>query len=280
MNEKKTSIGGDKMLEDKPEDAKVVKKRYDALSNIFDDSERTFGARLYKELEWERLLKTHLPEDKDAKILDAGGGTGRMTLPLAKLGYQVTLCDLSPGMLARARGKLQREKLLGRVEIKEADLASLPLHDDTFDLVVCLHGAFSDADSLQAAGQLIRVMKRGGKIIVDALSRYGAVVHEFNRSPEVALKLVRSEVDYTYDIHGDWQRAFSPEEFKGLFEEKGIRVIGIHGSFFNLLPREILEMQEWTSEFLARVVEIMMCLRDTPSVIGMARELILVGEKR
>jgi ubiquinone/menaquinone biosynthesis C-methylase UbiE len=268
------------MLEDKPEDAKIVKKRYDEHSKTFEDYERTFEGRLYKELEWERLLKTYLPEDKDAKILDAGGGTGRLTLPLAKLGDRVTLCDLSPGMLAIARENLHREGLLDRVEIKEADLASLPFHDETFALVLCFHGAFSIADSLKAAKELTRVMKRGGKIIVDALSRYEAARRELRRDPERALKLVKSEVNYTYDIHGEWQRVFSPEELKGLFEKNDIKVIGIYGHFYNLLPEEIFKSQKWDNKFLSQVVEIMTYLKDTPSVTGMARELLLVGEKK
>ena len=267
------------MLEDKPEDTKVVKRKFDDASKTFDDLERTLEGRLYRELEWERLLKTRLPENKRAKILDAGGGTGRMTLPLTKLGYQVTLCDLSPGMLAVAREKLQKEGLLDRVEIKEADLASLPFHDETFDLVVCLHGALSDADSLMAAQELTRVMKRGAMIIVDALSRYWAATHELNNNLELALKLVKSERNHAYDIHGMWQRVFSPEELKGLFEKNSIKAIEIYGSFYQLPLKEILKRQEWDDEFLSQVVAVMMYLRNTPSVIGMARELILVGEK-
>jgi ubiquinone/menaquinone biosynthesis C-methylase UbiE len=266
------------MLEDKSRDAKAVKKMWDEKSKTADDYERTFESRLARELEWERLLKS-LPEDKDAKILDAGGGIGRMTSPLAKLGYQVTLSDLSPGMLAVAREKLQREGLLDRVEIKEADLTSLPFNDETFDLVICLHGAFSYPDSLKAAKELTRVIKRGGKIVVDALDRYWAVAHELNSNPEMSLKLLKSEVNYTYDRHGDWMRAFSPEEFKGLFERNGIKVLGIYGVPYSLLPNEILYQQEWDDKFLAQVVEIMTCLRDMPSFIGMAPELTLLGEK-
>ena len=72
------------MLEDKPEDAKVWKERWDEKAKSYDEWERTFEARLCIELEWGKLLKTYLPEDKGARILDAGGGTGRMTLPLAR----------------------------------------------------------------------------------------------------------------------------------------------------------------------------------------------------
>ncbi|MFC1902188.1 class I SAM-dependent methyltransferase, partial [Chloroflexota bacterium] len=211
--------------------------------------------------------------------LDAGGGTGRMALPLAKLGYQVTLCDLSAGMLAVARKKLQEEGLLDRVEIKEADLASLPFRDETFDFVVCLHGPLSNADSLAAVKELNRVMKSGAVIVADVLNRYWAATYELGRNPELALKLVKSEINHTYDSHGDWQRVFSPEELKGLFEENSIKAIDIYGSFYQLLPREVLARHEWDDEFLSQVVEVMMYLRDTPSVIGIARELIAVGEK-
>ena len=58
-----------KMLEDKPEDAKVMKEKYDEASEIFDESEDTFEGILYKELEWERLVKRYLPKDKKSKDL-------------------------------------------------------------------------------------------------------------------------------------------------------------------------------------------------------------------
>jgi hypothetical protein len=44
----------------------------------------------------------------------------------------------------------------------------------------------------------------------------------------------------TYDRHGDWIRAFSPEELKGLFERNGIKAMAIYGSFTELLPEEVL----------------------------------------
>ena len=267
------------MRKDNPEDTMFVRRMFDDLSKNYDDLERTLEGRLHEELEWEILVKKRLPKDRNAHILDAGGGTGRMTLPLAKLGYQVTLCDLSPGMLAVAREKLQKEELLNIVEVKEADLAHLPFHDETFDLVVCLHGAFCIADSLKAVKELTRVMKSGALIIVDTLSRYWAVTNELNKNLELAHKLVKSEINHAYHIHGDWQRVFSPEEFTRLFEENNVKAIEIYGSFYQLLPDKILQKQEWDDDLLSYLVGIMKCLRSNPSVIGMARELILVGEK-
>jgi ubiquinone/menaquinone biosynthesis C-methylase UbiE len=266
------------ILEDKPRKVDEVKKEFDELSRTYDELGETFESKLGQYLRRE-LIKEYLPKDKNARILDAGGGIGRTTLWLVKMGYQVTLCDISPGMLDVAREKLSREGLLDRVEIEEADIAHLPFPDEAFDSVVCLAGPLSLADSLITAKELARIMKKGGRIIVDAFGRYQAAMRELSKNPKVALKLLKFELNYAYDIHGDWGRVFSPEELKGLFEENGIRVIAIYGRFTELLPKEIREVKEWDEELFSKVLEIMMRLAKKPSVIGMAEDLILVGEK-
>jgi len=47
-----------------------------------------------------------------ARIPDAGGGTGVIALPLASMGYEVTLFYLSPGQLGVAEEKLRKTGLL------------------------------------------------------------------------------------------------------------------------------------------------------------------------
>jgi ubiquinone/menaquinone biosynthesis C-methylase UbiE len=266
------------MLEDKPRKLKDVKKRFDELSSNYDQFGETFESKQEQYFRRE-LIREHLPKKKDARILDAGGGTGRTTLPLARMGYRVTLCDLSTGMLDIAREKLRMEGLLEKVEIKEADIAFLPFEDEIFDLIICLAAPLSLADSSKAAKELTRVLKKSGKIIVDVFGRYRAAMREFSRNPEVALNLVRFELNHAYDRHGDWGRVFSPEELKGLFERNSIKVIGIHGRFMEFIPKEIQEAKEWSEELFSKVYEIKRHLRNEPSVIGMAEDLVLVGEK-
>ena len=266
------------MLEDKPRKVEDVKKEFDELSRTYDELGKTFESKLGQYLRRE-LIKEHLPEDKNARILDAGGGTGRTTLWLAKTGYQVTLCDISPGMLDVAKEKLNREGLLDKVEVREADIAHLPFADEVFDFVVCLAGPLSLADSLTTAKELARVMKEGSKLIVDAFGRYQAAMRELNNNPEAAFKLVKFELNHAYDIHGDWGRVFTPEELKGLFEGNGIRVIAIYGRFTELLPKEVREAREWGEELFSKVFNTIMHLGREPSVVGMGEDLILVGEK-
>jgi ubiquinone/menaquinone biosynthesis C-methylase UbiE len=195
------------------------------------------------------------------------------------MGYRLTLSDISPGMLDIAREKLSKEGLLDRVDVKEADIASLPFEDESFDLVLCLGGPLSLSASPTAARELVRVLKSHGKIVVDAFSRYWAVMREIGKNPEAALKLVKSELNHAYDIHGDWGRVFSPEEFKELFEGNGVKVIGLYGRFTHLLPKEVRETKEWDEELFSKVFEIMMRLAKKASIVGMGEELILVGEK-
>jgi SAM-dependent methyltransferase len=68
-----------------------------------------------------------------ARVLDAGCGTGRVAIELARRGYSVTGVDVDPRMLAKARS------LSAGVDWQEADLADLAdlALTEPFDLVVC-----------------------------------------------------------------------------------------------------------------------------------------------
>ena len=65
---------------------------YDAMNTNLDD--------------W-YFYKRWLPENKDARILELCCGTGRLTLPIAKEGYDITGIDYTPSMLAQAKLKLR-----------------------------------------------------------------------------------------------------------------------------------------------------------------------------
>jgi SAM-dependent methyltransferase len=74
--------------------------------------------------------------DPPAGVLDAGAGTGFVSLMLADGGYQVTAVDLSAQMLAVLRSKADRLRL--NIRTLHADAAHPP-SDETFDAVVERH---------------------------------------------------------------------------------------------------------------------------------------------
>jgi SAM-dependent methyltransferase len=115
---------------------------YDTLTSAYDHE--TWLARL------ERIALDHGLRGRT--LLDVGCGTGKSFLPLLRRGYDVTGCDISPAMLARARRKAPRARLF------EADMRMLPTLG-SFDLVTCLDDALNyllEDDDLRAALQGIR----------------------------------------------------------------------------------------------------------------------------
>ena len=61
-------------------------------------------------------------------IIELAAGSGRLSVPLAAAGHQVTTLDIDPAMLDRARSAATRTgaELGGRLELLEADLLDMP----------------------------------------------------------------------------------------------------------------------------------------------------------
>lgn len=98
-----------------------------------------------------------LPDD--ARVLELGCGDGALwkkNRDRTPAGWRVTLCDLSPGMLAASAG-------LGFGQLL-ADAAALPLVDRAFDAVVANHMLYHVADRAAALAGIARVLRPGGKL--------------------------------------------------------------------------------------------------------------------
>ena len=132
-----------------------INKAWNNSANTFDEWYKTFEGAVENYVDWE-LLKKYLPKNKNAKILDAAGGTGRITLPLAKMGYSVTLCDISPRMLDVAKQKMLREGVSDKVKILKCDIRKLYFADESFDFVLCWDGAMEAAKELIKGNQEAR----------------------------------------------------------------------------------------------------------------------------
>jgi SAM-dependent methyltransferase len=263
------------MSEDKSGNIESVKKKWGEYAETYDKWYESFEGAVEHYVEW-GLLKGYLPQNRDAKILDAAGGTGRITLPLAKMGYSVTLCDISPEMLNVARQKLQKEGILDKVEILECDVCKLRFPDEGFDFVLCWDGM------IEAAKELIRVIKRRGKISIFLMNKFGAVINKFREDPDSGLALLRAEPSYI--SHGEEKHlAVSPEQARKLFEAEGIRVMDIYAvcGWMDLLPvpEKVLKSHKWDGKFFSQVCEMLLKLSKEPSVKGMSRHLVLYGEK-
>jgi SAM-dependent methyltransferase len=93
-----------------------------------------------------------------ARILDAGCGSGRNMVELARYG-EVSGVEISP-MSAELAG----ERGVG--EVHTGSVLDLPFSDETFDLATCLDVIEHLDDDVAALGELRRVVRPGGSLIV------------------------------------------------------------------------------------------------------------------
>jgi len=96
------------------------------------------------------------------KVLDVAAGNGNVTLAAARRWCDVVSTDYVPSLLERGRARAAAEGL--SVEFREADAEALCFGDATFDAVVSTFGVMFTPNQDQAAAELMRVCKSGGKI--------------------------------------------------------------------------------------------------------------------
>lgn len=107
----------------------------------------------------------HLGATGTSLVLDVAAGTGEPGLSIATHlhGGKVVITDLAEHMLEVAREKAAAAGITN-VEFREADANALPFADNTFDEISCRHGFMFFPDMQQAANEMVRVLKPGGRI--------------------------------------------------------------------------------------------------------------------
>src|ERR1700728_3903837 len=96
------------------------------------------------------------------KVLDVAAGNGNVSLAAARRWCNVVSTDYVPALLERGRARATADGLT--IEFKEADAEALPFADGAFDAVVSTFGVMFTPNQDEAAAELVRVCKPGGKI--------------------------------------------------------------------------------------------------------------------
>jgi ubiquinone/menaquinone biosynthesis C-methylase UbiE len=96
------------------------------------------------------------------KVLDVAAGNGNATLAAARRWCEVVSTDYVPSLLERGRRRATADGF--SIEFKEADAESLGFADESFDAVISTFGVMFTPNQDQAASELLRVCRSGGKI--------------------------------------------------------------------------------------------------------------------
>ena len=98
----------------------------------------------------------------DERVLDVAAGNGNATLAAARRGCAVTSTDYVSALLERGAERAAAERL--DVKFQVADAEALPFADASFDAVLSTFGVMFSPDQAQAASELARVCRPGGRI--------------------------------------------------------------------------------------------------------------------
>jgi SAM-dependent methyltransferase len=139
---------------------------WDEYARVYDwENRRTLGRRDVRF--WQTLAARSGPS-----VLELGCGTGRVSLPVARLGVRLVGIDRSSAMLARARARFRRARLLDRVRLIRGDIRMLPFRSlRPFDLVMAPYGILQslvrERDLAATLDSVARVTAPGGTFGVD-----------------------------------------------------------------------------------------------------------------
>lgn len=148
--------------------------------------ERMLGPTLFEPyaIDLARRIADHTEKSgTNGSVLEMACGTGIVTRQLRthlKPSVTLTSTDINPGMLQYAQTKLKDIK---GIEWREADIASLPFPDGSFNVAVCQFGLMFVPDRDRAFREIRRVLLKGGLLAVSVWDRmeanpWGTAVHE------------------------------------------------------------------------------------------------------
>lgn len=168
---------------------------------------------------WEALVS----EQPYQRIVELGCGTGRLTIPLARLGasrgFRILGLDRTESMLARARQKLAAEppEVQAALSFHQGDMRAWQLEDAPFDLIIVpFNGAMhlhSLEDQLAAWRCAYAQLAPGGRFVVDLFipsikQLVDGVYHppaDEHRAPDGS-RLVAEREERHYDTSSQTQR--------------------------------------------------------------------------
>ena len=111
------------------------------------------------------------------QILDVATGTGWSARNVARTGARVTAVDIAPKLLAAAEELSAHVR--PQIEFKLADAERLPFPDGRFDGIISTFGVMFAVNQAQAATELGRVCRKGGRLSLATWPPDGAVAEFF-----------------------------------------------------------------------------------------------------
>ena len=184
-----------------------MKHDFNHKAETFDSPKNIFLANLVCQ-----AVEKQIDLLSDKEILDFGGGTGLLALPLAKQTQSVTLVDISEKMLEQARLKAEQQDIKN-IQFLEQDLLANPLEQE-FELIVVCRVLHHMPDLDAALSLFHQHLKEDGQLLLADFTKTEANHHGFELA-ELENKLIQHGFS---SVHS--QILYSAEDlFQGNYSE-------------------------------------------------------------
>jgi S-adenosylmethionine-dependent methyltransferase len=185
-------------------------------------------------------------------VLDCGGGSGSLAVPLAELGAEVTVVDASVDALATLSRRAAEAGVADRVRPVQGDVESLAdvVPTAAFDLVLAHDLLNSVEQPADAVAGLAAAVRPGGAVSIVTANPVAAVLSRVLAGElEAARALLRIQLDESGPAELDLAGL---HQLCARFELAVVRIQGI-GVFAELMPGGELAASPGTGELLAEL---------------------------
>lgn len=186
-----------------------MKHDFNHKAETFDSPKNIFLANLVYQ-----AIEKQLDLLSDKEILDFGGGTGLLALPLAKQAKSVILVDISEKMLEQARLKAEQQDIKN-IQFLEQDLLEKPLEKE-FDLIVVCRVLHHMPDLNAALSLFHQHLKADGQLLLADFTKTEANNHGFdlaeleNKLAQFGFSSIDSQILYSAEdlFQGNYSELF------------------------------------------------------------------------
>ena len=150
-----------------------MKHDFNHKAETFDSPKNIFLANLVCQ-----AVEKQINVLSDKEILDFGGGTGLLSLPLAEQAKSVTLVDISEKMLEQARLKAEQQDIKN-IQFLEQNLLVKPLEQE-FDLIVVCRVLHHMPDLDESLSLFHQHLRENGQLLLADFTKTEADHHGFD----------------------------------------------------------------------------------------------------
>ncbi len=142
-----------------------VTKMFDNISKEYDQLNRIISFGI--DVKWRSKVVKIVSSTNPTNILDIATGTGDLAINLTKTkALKIIGFDISEGMLAVGRKKIEKLQLDDTIEMVLGDSEKIPFDDNTFDAITVAFGVRNFENLEKGLSEIYRVLKPNGTFVV------------------------------------------------------------------------------------------------------------------